>query len=182
MRRSPVIILLLVVALVTLRRGHERPVEIDSIAPDVSARFINQEGRFQLEEKRGKVILLDFWATWCPPCRRTLPGLDLLAKRYQGDPEVEVLSVNCDEGGIGRGRSYLMRAGLSLPTLYDGARRLLQGAFNISGLPSTIIIDRAGRISYAQTGLPPLSTERLVEYLAARIEAARRRPGGDGGS
>ena len=175
MRRTPALLICLLLALVFYRQRGAPPVPVGFDAPSIVAPFLNRAGDFQSAEAEGKVILLDFWATWCPPCRRALPGLERLADRYASSEDVVIISVNCDEGGADIGRRYLQRRGLRLPTVYDGVSSRLQRAFRISALPSTVIIDPAGRVSYAQSGLPPLSDEKLADYLSARVEAARIR-------
>jgi thiol-disulfide isomerase/thioredoxin len=97
----------------------------------------------------GKVVLVDFWASWCPPCKTSFPALDVLYQEYQGRG-VEVLAVNLDE----RRRDadvFLAEHPHQLTVLFDpkGAAPV---AFRVKGMPSSFVIDKAGDIRFTHMG------------------------------
>lgn len=104
-----------------------------------------------LASLKGKVVLVNFWATWCPPCRREMPSMDRLARKLAGTPFV-VLAVDIGEDAdtihtfIGQ-----LDATPSFPILLDPHARIMQ-TWKISGLPTTYLIDPQGRIAYSAVG------------------------------
>ena len=108
------------------------------------------EGRPRdLAEYRGKVLVVNFWATWCPPCREELPSLERLRDALQGRP-FEVLAVNVAEGEP-RVKGFLAEVPLRLPVLLDrdgGAQR----AWKVRGLPATFLLDTEGAIRFWYLG------------------------------
>lgn len=104
-----------------------------------------------LASLKGKVVLVNFWATWCPPCRREMPSMDRLAQKLAGTAFV-VLAVNIGEDAdtIHTFTSQLDTAP-SFPILLDPHARTMQ-TWKISGLPTTYLIDPQGRIAYSAVG------------------------------
>ncbi|MFM8551027.1 MAG: TlpA family protein disulfide reductase [Nitrospiraceae bacterium] len=92
---------------------------------------------------KGKVVVLNFWATWCGPCKDEMPALDRLRKHFDAQ-DVAVLTVTTDvqrEGIAG----FLRELALSLPVLLDESREV-SDAFTVRGLPTTVVIDRDGKL------------------------------------
>lgn len=104
---------------------------------------------FRLGDTRGQVVVLNFWASWCEPCRSEMPSLELLAERHARD-RVSVLAVNYREtdGAIAR---FLAQWPVTLPILRDrdGAAAL---AFGVRVFPTTVVIDRRGQAAFTVTG------------------------------
>jgi cytochrome c biogenesis protein CcmG/thiol:disulfide interchange protein DsbE len=97
-----------------------------------------------LDQYRGKVILLDFWATWCGPCRLEIPGFIQLQKRY-GSQGLQVIGLSEDSDGVGTVRDFYKRVGMDYRAALDNGKvGLLYGG--IFGLPTTFLIGRDGRI------------------------------------
>ncbi len=100
---------------------------------------------------RGKVVLVNFWATWCPPCRREMPSLQRLQDKLQGEPFV-VLAVDIgEEADTVAAYARQLPAPLSFPLLLDSHSRSMQ-TWQIRGLPATYLIDKSGRIAYSALG------------------------------
>ena len=121
-----------------------------SLAPGASVdvpslTFSDAEGRaLSLGDFRGKVVLLNLWATWCTPCRRELPALDRLQAKL-GRPDFEVLALSVDRQGVAAVRPFFEQLGLKALKLYaDPSGRTMQ-SLKLVGLPTTLLIDRAGR-------------------------------------
>jgi thiol-disulfide isomerase/thioredoxin len=110
--------------------------------PEIS--FANAEGAAKsLSEWRGKVVLLNIWATWCVPCREEMPTLDKLEAEL-GGMDFQVVAVNIDRGGIDKPKSFLVETGATHLTLYTDPSGKLFGALKAVGMPTTLLIDREG--------------------------------------
>jgi thiol-disulfide isomerase/thioredoxin len=97
-----------------------------------------------LADFAGKVVVLNFWATWCPPCRAEMPSLDRLAAAEAGE-DVAVVTLSNDIGGVEKPRRFFEEEGIETLDLYhDPGRRVAREA-GIMGLPVTLLLDRRGR-------------------------------------
>jgi len=103
-----------------------------------------------LSDFRGKVVMVHFWATWCPPCIEEMPGIERLSRSLAGK-DFELLAVSVDEGGAETVASFLKRNKLSLPVLLDpgGTVSHSYGTFKF---PETYILDRSGVVRYKVIG------------------------------
>lgn len=107
--------------------------------------FRDADGRnLGLDRFRGKVVLLNFWATWCLPCRREMPALDRLQAKY-GGPDFEVIALSIDREGLEKVTPFYAEIGLENLRIYLDPPGRLQRAFGIARLPTTVLIDREGR-------------------------------------
>lgn len=97
---------------------------------------------WRLSELRGRVVVLNFWATWCPPCRAEMPTLQQLAEIY-GPDKLVVLAVNVSEGPR-RINQYVQASGLNLPVLLDANGEIAR-QWGANVLPTSILIDAEGR-------------------------------------
>lgn len=104
-----------------------------------------------LDRFRGRIVVLNVWATWCPPCREEMPSLDALAGGMRGEG-VEVVALSTDRGGAERVRAFYAEEGIEdLPVYVDAPNRFAREAA-ILGLPVTMILDREGREIARLTG------------------------------
>jgi peroxiredoxin len=117
-------------------------------APDFTLR--TADGRnLRLQEQRGQVVMVNFWATWCAPCRVEMPHLSRLQDKYRSSGFV-LLGVNVDEDSakaIGTAGKW----GLKFPVLLDGEKRVAK-LYDVATMPSTVLIDRDGRVRYVHRG------------------------------
>lgn len=131
--------------------------------------FLDAEGnRHTLAEFKGKVVLVDVWATWCPPCRRSLPEVAEL-QRAGGDAYV-VLPISVDRGGWGDVKPFLAQnAHLGLTAFLPAGAGALDAFGEISGIPTTLVVDRRGRLVQRWSGFAEGKAKRaLDEALKAR--------------
>jgi thiol-disulfide isomerase/thioredoxin len=98
-----------------------------------------------LDSFKGKVVVLNFWATWCPPCIAEMPALDKLQSEL-GGKDFTVVAVSTDRQGIKKSAPFYRRAGITHLDLYNDTRGSLLDAFQGRSLPMTVLIDREGRI------------------------------------
>ena len=97
-----------------------------------------------LDSFHGKVVVLNFWATWCPPCIAEMPALDRL-QSDMGGKDFAVVAVSTDRQGIKKSAPFYRRAGITHLALYNDTRGNLLDAFKGKSLPITVVIDREGR-------------------------------------
>ncbi len=97
-----------------------------------------------LTDFRGKIVLLNVWATWCPPCREEMPTLDRLQAKL-GGAEFEVLALSIDEEGVPAVKEFYQELGIDALRIYAGQSSMPPSALNVLGLPTTLLIDREGR-------------------------------------
>lgn len=102
-----------------------------------------------LPAMNNKVVLLDFWASWCAPCKASFPALDALQKRYAAQGLV-VLAVNLDDDPAAM-RAFLKDHPVSFTVVRDAAHKLVEQA-DVQSMPSSFLIDRAGKIRFTHTG------------------------------
>jgi thiol-disulfide isomerase/thioredoxin len=122
---------------------------------------------FKLKENRGKIIILDFWATWCGPCIRSIPTLIEVSKEYK-DSGVELVLVNCEEPET-RVRPFLERL-KSIPTVVLDSDGTVGKQYNVAAIPQTVLIDREGGIVEVLVG----ASDENEELLRKKIEELLR--------
>ena len=123
---------------------------------------------YDLTAHRGKVVLVNFWATWCEPCRDEMPALGRLQKKL-GPGQFVVLAVNADEPES-RIRKFLEQVPLGFPVLLDPERKAGK-AWNARVLPASFVIDREGRIRYTAVGELDWDAEAVSARIAALLPA-----------
>ena len=113
----------------------------------------------KLSDYRGRWVVVNFWASWCPPCVRELPEL---ARFQQSNPDVQVLGINFEESTAEESRQFLERFDLNFPSLKIGTTPLVPFE-PLEGLPTTAIVSPAGRIVERHMG--PVTAENLQAIL-----------------
>lgn len=103
----------------------------------------------RLSEYRGQVVLLNFWASWCGPCRQEIPHLEKLYRSYEKLGFV-VLGVNLDEKNA-RAQQMLAELGASFPTVFDNEKQVSK-LYRINAMPTTVLIDRDGKVRHIHRG------------------------------
>jgi peroxiredoxin len=119
-----------------------------TVAPDFALRSLDGPN-LRLQEQRGRVVMVNFWATWCGPCRIEMPHLVRLYDKYRGSG-FQLLGVNIDEDPR-QAASVATKLGLHFPVLLDTEKRVSK-LYDLSTMPSTVLIDRNGRVRYIHRG------------------------------
>lgn len=113
-------------------------------APDFS--LPDTEGNeFHLSDTAGKIVILDFWATWCPPCQETVPHLNELQKKY-GAQGLQVVGVALDRKGLRVVKPFAKKYDISYKLLVGDYSKVIEDYGGIDGIPTLFLIDRQGRI------------------------------------
>ncbi|HEY6240649.1 MAG TPA: TlpA disulfide reductase family protein [Burkholderiales bacterium] len=147
MRPVSVLLALVVLAVVGIGTATALPV-VGVAAPDFALK--SDSGRnVRLSELRGQVVLVNFWASWCNPCRQELPLLNKIFTQYRA-AGFTLLAVSVDDDRK-NAEAMLKRLGLQLPTLFDGNKNVAK-LYGVDTMPATLLIDRDGRVRYVHRG------------------------------
>jgi cytochrome c biogenesis protein CcmG/thiol:disulfide interchange protein DsbE len=150
----------------TAFRAHA--VEAGQAAPAVE--LPGSKGPVSLAQWQGKLVYLDFWASWCGPCRQSFPWMNDMQARY-GERGLQVVAVNLD-ARRGDGEKFLAQVPASFPVAFDPngetARR-----YAIKGMPSSVLIGPDGRVVRVHEGFRPEQRQALEAAIVAALPAAR---------
>jgi len=116
-----------------LQLGREIP---NFTFPDINGKEVS------LSDHRGKVVLVNVWATWCPPCRQEMPSMQSLYEKFKGE-NFEILALSIDSEGRAAVAPFMRRMRLTFPALLD-PRETIRPLYGITGVPESFIIDKQG--------------------------------------
>ena len=134
-------------------------------APDFALKSSTGEN-LRLSEYRGDVVMVNFWATWCGPCRQEMPLLDELYSRYQR-VGFSLLGVNIDDDSR-KAMNMISELGVSFPVLFD-ARKEVSKLYQVDAMPVTVIIDREGNVRYVHQGYKPGYEEKYLDEIRSLL-------------
>lgn len=136
-------------AALMLAAGAALPAPAPSaMAPDFTLRSMNGPN-LRLQEQRGQVVLINFWATWCGPCRQEMPHLNRLYDKYKSSGFV-LLGVNVDDDSR-KAADLAAKLGLRFPVLLDTEKKVSR-VYDMSAMPATVLIDRDGKVRHIHRG------------------------------
>ena len=136
------------------------------LAPDFALKSATGEN-LRLSEYRGDVVMINFWATWCGPCRQEMPLLDELFNRYER-VGFNLLGVNIDDDSR-RAMQMVEDLGISFPVLFDDTKAVSK-LYQVEAMPVTVIVDREGTVRYVHHGYKP----GYEEYYLTEIRTLLR--------
>jgi peroxiredoxin len=137
-------------------------------APDFTLKDL-QGHPYHLADFRGKIVFLNVWATWCPPCRMEMPSMEHLYRRLR-DKDFVMLAVSEDEDGKAVVQSFVNQVGLTFPVLMD-PDGVVPGRYGVTGYPETFVIDREGRVIQHPIGPEDWESDQAYAYFARLLEA-----------
>jgi thiol-disulfide isomerase/thioredoxin len=139
--------------------------------PMPELRFVDDAGRsLTLADFRGKVVLLNIWATWCEPCREEMPALDRLQLQL-GSERFQVVALSVDQQGAPLARKFFAEIGVKALPLYVDPSAKAAFTLDAPGLPATLLVDRAGREIGRHLGAVKWDSPEVVERLRRAISA-----------
>jgi peroxiredoxin len=138
----------LALALLIAAAAAHAKVAPNTPAPDFTLRQIDGPN-LRLGEQRGRVVMVNFWATWCGPCRIELPQLAKLHDKYRASGFL-LLGVNIDDDPAAA-KALAAKLGLPFPVLLDTAKQVV-GAWDLNAMPATVLIDKDGRVRHLHRG------------------------------
>ncbi|MGB5447990.1 MAG: TlpA disulfide reductase family protein [Woeseiaceae bacterium] len=134
-------------------------------APDFALKS-STGANMRLSEYRGDVVMINFWATWCGPCRQEMPLLDELYTRYQR-VGFNLLGVNIDDDSR-RAMKMIDELGVSFPVLFD-ARKEVSKLYEVEAMPVTVLVDREGRVRHVHHGYKPGYEEKYLDQIRSLL-------------
>ncbi len=120
-----------------------------SHAGDSIKKITASELKAVLENNKGKVVILDLWATWCPPCRKEIPGFINLYNKYQGKG-VEILGIAFDENGVEVVPPFIKKMGINYSVYLDGGD--IAQSYDLQAYPTTIVYGKDGNVANKHIG------------------------------
>ncbi len=138
-------------------------ISVGDTVPSFKARSIDGSNNVSMDEYRGKVVLIDFWASWCPPCLKSFPKYDDL-RREIGTSDFEIVAINVDEN-TDDAKKFLSKHPVSFPIVKD-PKGVLPGVFGVKAMPTSYLIDKNGVVKY----VPAAFKEGDIEKLRVEIE------------
>lgn len=126
-------------------------------------RFTGTDDReIKLSDLQGKVVFINFWATWCPPCIAEMPSVNALYEQFKNNPQIVFLTVDAD-AKPDKAQQFLDKNNYSLP-LYTIASTIPSGVYS-GTLPTTVIIDKKGIVAFKHEGAADYTNKKLVQFM-----------------
>ena len=134
---------------------------------NTSVKFQDGNGNIvNLSELKGKVVFINFWATWCPPCRAEMPSVNELYKKYASNASVVFITVDADNN-YPKAKKFLDRRKYKLP-LYTVASEMPSELFS-GKLPTTVVIDKQGKLVFRHEGMADYADQGFANFLNALL-------------
>ena len=134
-------------------------------APDFALKSSTGEN-LRLSEYRGDVVMINFWATWCGPCRQEMPLLDELYTRY-ARVGFNLLGVNIDDDSR-RAMQMVEELGINFPVLFD-SRKEVSKLYEVEAMPVTVLVDRAGNVRHVHHGYKPGYEDKYLDQVRSLL-------------
>lgn len=143
--------------------GGGEHAEVGKAAPDLSIQTLNNQGKISIESLQGKIAIIDFWATWCAPCKESFPKLDALSKKL-GDKVVIVgVSVDDDKAGVAE---FAKNNGATFAVGWDEGHAIA-GRWGVKTMPTTFIVDATGTVRFIHDGYHDGETDKMGTEVAS---------------
>jgi len=142
-------------------------IESGTSAPDFT--FPGLDGKMiRLSDYKGKVVLVNIWATWCPPCVDEMPSMEKLYQKFKGE-NFEILAVSIDEPGLKAVAPFMKKSKLTFPALID-SEGTIKTVYGITGIPESFIIDKQGILIKKIIGPVDWATPKIFRFFSELIQ------------
>lgn len=129
--------------------------------------FSDEDGNIiNTSSLRGKVVFINFWASWCPPCRAEFPSIEILYTKFKDNPDVFFLTIN-EDNDIDIAKKYLAKEKYSIP-LFKANGNVPEEIYS-GALPTTVVLDKNGKIRYHNTGFANYASDKFVKQISELI-------------
>jgi len=170
MRHAPRLLAVLWLLVARAAGAAEVPVQMGEPKPLPALTFQTMGGEeTTLDAFKGKVVVLNLWATWCAPCREEMPSLDRLQARFADQPVV-VLALSVDRAGPERVQAFLDEVGVERLHVYRDPKATATRALKLPGLPATILVDRKGQETGRVLGIAAWDGPQAVEAVQRLLD------------
>lgn len=165
MRHALHVLILVGLALAGAAEAAEAPIRLTEPTPLPPLAFETMGGQpASLEALKGKVVVLNLWATWCAPCRKEMPSLDRLQARFKDQPVV-VMALSVDRAGPERVQAFLDEIGVRNLHVYRDPKAAATRTLRVPGLPATLLVDKEGRERARVLGIAEWDGPQAVEAV-----------------
>jgi len=169
---TSIFLLLILIGILILLQGKDSffkkpPLKLGVPAPDFT--FPGLDGKMvSLTDYKGKVVFLNIWATWCPPCREEMPSMEKLYKELKGE-DFEILAVSIDASGAKAVAPFMNEYRLSFPALLD-PEGTIQQLYRTRGIPESFIIDKKGVLAKKIIGPKDWANPKVIRFFRNLIQ------------
>jgi len=157
---------ILAAALLALSMGAGAAPSTPTPAPDFTLPA-RDGGEVRLSDLKGQVVMINFWATWCGPCRQEMPLLEQLQKKYE-PLGFTLLGVNVEPDSAAAA-AWLKGVSVTFPILYD-TRNSVAESFGVQGMPSSVFVDREGRVRYVHRGYKAGDEAQYADLIRSLVK------------
>lgn len=156
---------IIIIGFLTISAASEGKIKVKMSAPSFSLEKLDGSGEINLKNYRGKVVLIDFWATWCPPCKESLPFLNKMQKKYKN---FEVIAINIDDDRA-QAQAFLEEQGLSLNAAYDSSKSVV-ALYDVPAMPTAYLVDQYGKVRFIHTGYSSENVKKLEFAIRGLVD------------
>lgn len=139
----------------------------NSAAPDFSLPMINKEGKVDLKSLKGRVVYVDFWATWCPPCRKSFPWMEEMHTRYDKDG-LTIVAISVD-AKYELAEKFIQELNPSFISAHDPGKKVAK-LYKLRAMPSSYLVDRSGNIISTHLGFRTSRSKKVESEIKAALK------------
>lgn len=144
--------------------------QVAAVSTSEAASFVNDKKEaIQTSDLKGKVVFINFWATWCPPCRAEMPSIQVLYDKFKDDDQVVFLIVEID-GNIEGTAKFLTEQKIELPIVYPNGD--IPATWLGGSIPTTVILDKSGNIAAREEGMYDYGTKEAEDFIRNLVKKA----------
>jgi thiol-disulfide isomerase/thioredoxin len=140
-------------------------LSVGSAAPDLSIQTINGKGKISNDSLKGQIAIIDFWATWCEPCKTAFPKLEEISKKHAGKVEIVGISVDDEQGNVA---TFAKENGATFAIGWDEGHSLAE-RWKVKAMPTTVILDPSGTVRHVHAGFHADEPELIAKELTALL-------------